>query len=202
MSLAWLTPPVQLHGSRMFMCDPLTTEECDWYKKRWHFWYEKRQPNHDVAVTNLGPRYIADYVFALPTVAFFMCTIGVFIISRVLLLVLGRRATRGPSIWRKLTAVARYLSYRGFYFKALRWNSAPVGVLLLGLIGTIFFFCEWRLNQLENILGADTIAGMTLAPGTFYWPDEMYGGSPALATRSGWMALACMPFVLYVDSAS
>jgi hypothetical protein len=38
---AWLTAPVQLHGSRDFMCDPLTAEECDWYKQRWHFWYAK-----------------------------------------------------------------------------------------------------------------------------------------------------------------
>ncbi|OBT79548.1 hypothetical protein VF21_01356 [Pseudogymnoascus sp. 05NY08] len=36
---------------------------------------------------------------------------------------------------------------------------------------------------------------MDLAPGTFYWPSETYGHSPALATRSGWLSLACMPFV-------
>lgn len=36
---------------------------------------------------------------------------------------------------------------------------------------------------------------MDLAPQPYYWPDIMYGGSPPLATRSGWMALACMPFV-------
>lgn len=42
---------------------------------------------------------------------------------------------------------------------------------------------------------------MDLAPGVYYWSSELYGHSPALATRSGWMALACMPFVLYVDQA-
>jgi hypothetical protein len=38
---AWLTAPVQLEGSREFTCDPLTTEQCEWYMERWHFWYEK-----------------------------------------------------------------------------------------------------------------------------------------------------------------
>lgn len=41
MSLAWLSAPVELHSSRAFECDPLTTEECDWYKQHWHYWYEK-----------------------------------------------------------------------------------------------------------------------------------------------------------------
>lgn len=143
----------------MFECDDLSADECDWYKQRWHFWY------------------IADYVFALPTIAFFMCTIGIFIIGHVLSFLLGYHKSRGPSIWRKIIAALRWLSYRGFHVSALRWNSAPLGVLLLGFIGTMFFFC------------------MDLAPKPYYWADEMYGDSPPLATRSGWMALACMPFV-------
>ncbi|KAH4059550.1 hypothetical protein HBI38_021300 [Parastagonospora nodorum] len=155
----WLSAPLQLHSMRMFECGKKTPEECDWYKHHWHFWY------------------IADYVFALPTIAFFMCTIGVFIIGHAVSSLSGYRRVRGPRIWGKTIAVVRYLSYRGFYVKALRWNSAPVGVLLLGLIGTIFFFC------------------MDLAPKPYYWPDIKFGGSPPLATRSGWLALACMPFV-------
>jgi hypothetical protein len=39
------------------------------------------------------------------------------------------------------------------------------------------------------------LQGMDLAPQPYYWPDVMFGGSPPLATRSGWMALACMPFI-------
>jgi hypothetical protein len=26
---------------RMFECDDLSSDECEWYKQRWHFWYEK-----------------------------------------------------------------------------------------------------------------------------------------------------------------
>lgn len=88
-------------------------------------------------------RYIADYVYALPTIAFFMSSIGIFIIGRFITSqVLGYRRFRGPQTWQKLIALVRYLSYRGFHVKSLRWNSAPIGVLLLGAAGTIYFFCE------------------------------------------------------------
>jgi len=36
---------------------------------------------------------------------------------------------------------------------------------------------------------------MDLAPKPYYWIDKKFGGSPPLATRSGWLALACMPFI-------
>ncbi|KAJ5752731.1 hypothetical protein N7520_009648 [Penicillium odoratum] len=160
MSAAWLTSPVQLTGSREFTCDGFTTEQCEYYVHRWHFWY------------------IADHVYSLPTIAFFMCLIGIFIIGHFISSqLLGYRRFHGPRAWQRLIAVIRYLSYRGFHVKALRWNSAPLGVLLLGAAGTVFFFC------------------MDLIPQPYYWPSLDFGGSPPLATRSGWMALACMPFI-------
>ncbi|KAF2677998.1 hypothetical protein K458DRAFT_423414 [Lentithecium fluviatile CBS 122367] len=158
--MAWLTYPLALDGSREFECGEKTAEQCAYYMQHWHFWY------------------IADYVYALPTVAFFMCAIGIFILGHILSsYILGYRRFRGPPIWQKCIAVVRYLSYRGFHIRALKWNSASVGVLLLGLAGMLFFVF------------------MDLIPQPYYWSDEMYGGSPPLATRSGWMALACMPFV-------
>ncbi|KAE9992665.1 hypothetical protein EG327_008266 [Venturia inaequalis] len=163
-NVAWLTYPLALHGTRAFDCEDLTPDQCAWYKQRWHFWY------------------IADWVFALPTIAFFMSTIGIFIIGHFISRVLGYRRFRGPALWQKLIASIRYLSYRGFHVRALRWNSAPVGVLLLGLAGVAFFFC------------------MDLIPQPYYWAESFYGDSPALATRSGWLALACMPFVFATAS--
>ncbi|KAF1949762.1 hypothetical protein CC80DRAFT_483814 [Byssothecium circinans] len=163
--MIWLTYPLQLHGSREFECGDFTAEKCEYYMQRWHFWY------------------IADYVFALPTVAFFMSAIGIFILGHVLSShILGYRRFRGPPIWQKTIAGVRYLAYRGFHVRVLGWSSAPVGVLLLGLAGAVFFFC------------------MDLAPKPYYWADAMFGGSPPLATRSGWMALACMPFVFATAS--
>ncbi|TID25804.1 hypothetical protein E6O75_ATG03667 [Venturia nashicola] len=163
-NVAWLTYPLALHGTRAFDCEDLTPDQCVWYKQRWHYWY------------------IADWVFALPTIAFFMSAIGIFIIGHFISNALGYRRFRGPAIWQKLIASIRYLSYRGFHVKALRWNSAPVGVLLLGLAGLTFFFC------------------MDLIPQPYYWAESFYGDSPALATRSGWLALACMPFVFATAS--
>ncbi|RAR01527.1 hypothetical protein DDE82_006406 [Stemphylium lycopersici] len=127
--------------------------------------------------------YIADYVFALPTIAFFMSVIGIFIVAHFASAILLRqRNVQRVAIWRKMLATTRYLSYRGFHVRKFGWNSAPVGVLLLGAAGTTFFFC------------------MDLAPKPYYWVDEKFGGSPPLATRSGWLALACMPFVFATAS--
>ena len=41
---------------------------------------------------------------------------------------------------------------------------------------------------------------MDLAPKPYYWPSLEFGASPPLATRSGWMALACMPLVFATAS--
>lgn len=41
---------------------------------------------------------------------------------------------------------------------------------------------------------------MTLGPHPYYWPNTKeisYGGSPPIATRTGFMALACLPFLMY-----
>ncbi|KAF5863478.1 hypothetical protein ETB97_009979 [Aspergillus alliaceus] len=65
----------------------------------------------------------------------------------------------------------------------MRYFSPSLGVIILGAIGTIFFFA------------------MTLGPKPYYWPNTRdgkvsYGNSPPIATRTGWMALALLPFVL------
>jgi hypothetical protein len=41
----WLSAPVQLHSMRMFECDDLNANECEWYKQRWHFWYDNMPIN-------------------------------------------------------------------------------------------------------------------------------------------------------------
>ncbi|KAL7931599.1 putative ferric-chelate reductase [Trichoderma chlorosporum] len=168
MSAAWLTPPVTLTGSREFTCDSFgfTQEQCDFYQQRWHFWF------------------IADHVYALSTVAFLMSILGIFVIGNIASQLLGHRIWRGSSPWHKVTALTRYLSYRGFHVQALRWNSAPLGLLLLAAAGAVFFFC------------------MDLIPQPYYWPSLDYGGSPPLGTRSGWMAVACLPFVFATASKS
>ncbi|KAF2720488.1 putative ferric-chelate reductase [Polychaeton citri CBS 116435] len=167
MSAAWLTYPLELDSSRAFDCGSFTPEQCKYYSQRWHFWYVK---------------YQADHVFALPTVAFFMCAIGIFIIARLLMWLLSFSRVEALPAWRRTIAGFRYMSYRGFYIKALGWGSPPIGLLTLAATGAIFFLC------------------MDLIPMPYYWPDLDWGNSPPLATRSGWMALACMPFVFATAS--
>lgn len=77
-----------------------------------------------------------------------MSGLGIFIIGNLISSqVLGYRKIRGPPTWQKLTAFIRYLSYRGFHIKSLGWNSAPVGILLLGAAGAVYFFCESRIPR-------------------------------------------------------
>lgn len=136
-------------------------------------------------------------MYALPTIAFFMTAIGIFTIGHIISSqVLGYRRFRGPNIFNKLIAGIRYLSYRGFHVKSLQWNSAPLGVLFLGLAGAIFFICKWGDCIYTALQFSNNLAVMDLIPQPYYWPSLDWGGSPPLATRSGWMALACMPFIL------
>lgn len=106
-----------------------------------HTWRKRR------TLTDDQPRYVADWTYALPTVAFFMAGIGLFVVSYALTQLLALSGRPGLPSWRKCVAVTRYLSYRGFRVEALGWNSAPIGVLLLGATGTIYFFCTWMIDS-------------------------------------------------------
>lgn len=80
-------------------------------------------------------------------------------------------------IWRRSVSAFRFLSYKNWRIGS--WNSQSLGVFLLGAVGVVFF------------------SALTLGPQPYYWPtDAKYGNSPPIATRTGWMALACLPFIL------
>lgn len=124
-------------------------------------------------------RYEADHRYALPTIAFFMAVIILFSFIYLLSKLTFRNGTLSRTTAR-VVALNRYLTQRSFRIDGLNWNSAPLGVLFLGGVGTIFFFA------------------MTLGPQPYYWPNTAelsYGSSPPIATRAGYMSLACMPFV-------
>lgn len=136
--------------------------------------------NHDEASRLTSQRYEADHRYALPTIAFFLATIIVFSLAHLFNL-LATRSIRSLKAFRYLNASARFVSYRAFRIDALNWTSAPLGILGLGAVGAIYFFC------------------MTLAPKPYYWPtagDLHWGNSPPIATRAGWLSLACLPFII------
>ncbi|PLB40507.1 ferric reductase family protein [Aspergillus candidus] len=126
--------------------------------------------------------YEADHVYALSTIYFLCATVGVFAVGHLLSKYAPDRLRR-TGLWRRATLVARYLSYKCFRLRlpAVAYSSPSLGVLLLGIVGVAFFFA------------------MTLGPQPYYWPkleSGSYGSSPPIATRSGWMALGLLPFVL------
>ncbi|KAJ5143045.1 uncharacterized protein N7515_001832 [Penicillium bovifimosum] len=159
----WLDQPVMLHSSRVDHCK-LTKAQCLYRNYSWRYWYE------------------ADHVYSLNTVYFMCAVIAVFAIANVLVRVTPDRVKR-TRVWRKFTSISRYLSYHGYRWPALRYWSPALGVVILGVVGAVFFLA------------------MTLGPQPYYWPtDASYGSSPPIATRSGWMALALLPFVLALST--
>ncbi|KAL4918668.1 ferric reductase NAD binding domain-containing protein [Aspergillus aurantiobrunneus] len=128
--------------------------------------------------------YQADHVYALNTVYFMCATVGVFAIAHLAARYAPARV-RGSSLWQKGTAVGRFLAYRGLRVPGLGFWGASLGVGVLILVGVVFFLA------------------MTLGPQPYYWPDRgtvSYGSSPPIATRTGWMAVALLPFVLVLGA--
>lgn len=128
--------------------------------------------------------YEADHRYALPTIALILCTILLFSAIRALNLLVPATWTRS-SPWRRAAAASRWASYRRWRFGS--WRTQSLGVYMLGLVGLVFF------------------AAMTLAAKPYYWPNSRdqelsYGGSPPIATRAGWMALGCLPFVIILPT--
>ncbi|KAL1962021.1 hypothetical protein VTN77DRAFT_665 [Rasamsonia byssochlamydoides] len=158
-SVPWLDQPVMLHSSRADSCT-LTPAQCAYRRGHWRYWYQ------------------ADHVYGLETIYFMCATIGIFVVAHLFSTYAPRRLSRNK-ISNNIRAVLRYLSYRG-----LSW-SPGIGVSLLILAGTVFFFA------------------MTLGPKPYYWPNTKtvnFGSSPPIATRSGWMALGLLPFVLALST--
>ncbi|KAJ6445802.1 Flavoprotein transmembrane component [Purpureocillium lavendulum] len=119
--------------------------------------------------------YEADLVYCLPVVYFFVSAIALFTLVR-LLSAYAPASIRSPG-WQRCVSACRFLSYKSWRLGG--WTSQPLGVVLLTCAGAVF------------------LAALTLGPKPYYWPtDAHYGNSPPIATRTGWLALACLPFIL------
>ncbi|KAI1084469.1 putative FRE ferric reductase-like transmembrane component [Whalleya microplaca] len=126
--------------------------------------------------------YEADHVFALPTVYFFIAVIALCLVG-FWSLRLAPTSLRNKVWWQKLVGGARFLSYRRYHVTAIQWQTPSLGVCLLLIIGAVYFLA------------------MTLGPQPYYWPTTAsFGSSPPLGTRSGWMALACLPFMIILST--
>lgn len=107
---------------------------------------------------------------------------------------------RENSLWKKGTAAARFLAYRGVRIPVLGYWGASLGVALLILIAVVFFLGVFYLTfYIQLPKRTNMLLAMTLGPRPYYWPNTdtvSYGSSPPIATRTGWMAVALLPFVL------
>lgn len=121
-------------------------------------------------------RYNADLVYCLPVVYFFVSAIVLFTFGRLISDFAPVSVTKSKP-WRRCVSGLRFLSYKSW--RVGRWNTQSLGTFLLAGVGIVFF------------------SALILGPKPYYWPtDAHYGNSPPLATRSGWAALACIPFIL------
>lgn len=119
---------------------------------------------------------MADLVYGRGTVYFFLITLLVcaaaFWTLKHTPAFLHTRAA-----WHKAVAAVRFSAYR--QYRVAGWTTPSLGVMLLLGLGFTFFTL------------------MTLAPQPYYWPTTAsFGDSPPLATRSGWLALAPIPFMI------
>ncbi|KAF8536154.1 ferric reductase NAD binding domain-containing protein [Trichophaea hybrida] len=147
----------------------MTPEQCAWKARKLVDWYH------------------ADWNYALTSVYFVLGFIALFGVVRLLSMAAQRPATReklrNSNIGKRTLAGWRYLSYRAYHVPAFSWYSPPLGVMLVGVIGIVFFMV------------------MTLAARPYYWPNKKvpavtFGSSPPIATRAGWMATALLPFMI------
>ncbi|KAH7305761.1 ferric-chelate reductase [Stachybotrys elegans] len=126
--------------------------------------------------------YEADHRYALPTVALLLVAIILFTIANAFVIF-------APAKWHQNRLLGRLLSYSRLLsytsWRCGNWNTHSLGAYMLASVGFVFFFA------------------MLLGPRPYYWPntDEVnFGGSPPIATRAGWMSLACLPFVLILST--
>ncbi|EPE02488.1 ferric reductase transmembrane [Ophiostoma piceae UAMH 11346] len=83
-----------------------------------------------------------------------------------------------PRAWLTTLAAVRAFSYPDTHI--FRWRSPSLGVCILLGCGFVYF------------------SGVSLGAKPYYWPNTdtlSYGDSPPLATRSGYLSLACLPFI-------
>ncbi|TDZ29640.1 Ferric/cupric reductase transmembrane component 7 [Colletotrichum spinosum] len=128
--------------------------------------------------------YEADHRYGLPTIAFFLAAILLVAIGHQTATAAPVSLRRNPT-WLRVVSLGRFMSYKSWRVKS--WNSQSLAVYLLGAAGAVFF------------------SAMTLGPRPYYWPNTKtlsFGNSPPIATRAGYMALACMPFLFLLGAKS
>ncbi|RPD73308.1 hypothetical protein L226DRAFT_107589 [Lentinus tigrinus ALCF2SS1-7] len=123
--------------------------------------------------------YTADWDYARATVYFFCAGIAFFILVNILFQ-LGQRTRlfRKAPLYSKVIAASRALGSRQIYVPVVDYYSPPLSAVVI-VAGFVIFF-----------------AALTFAAHPYVWPNVAMGHSPPIATRSGWISIAILPFLL------
>ncbi|KAF7327304.1 Ferric-chelate reductase [Mycena kentingensis (nom. inval.)] len=168
MGLIWLRQPVLWHSNRTASYSATSLA---------------KMTNHEKFLLTSKFRfwYEADWDYAQPTVIFFCAAI----FATALLTAFGHlrgtsktTTTAGPTVADRLTAFIRYLTSRQFRYRPADWYAVPLAQVL-GVSGICVFVMTFMLS---------------VRP--YYWPNSLMGHSPPIATRSGWISIAIMPFMI------
>ena len=179
MGLQFLTLPVVFHGyeENRGTCrvkpKPATAAECDYNMNQWRAFYTSdwvygRGTVYTIIIL-IGACWAADIKADASVIA---SLVG--FLARIDRLP-GRIDALNSSAYRRWSALWRSTSYQA---RVGRFIVAPVTILLLALLTATYYLL------------------MTFAPQPLVWPNSRHGTSPPVATRSGWISLACLPFVL------
>ncbi|THV08009.1 hypothetical protein K435DRAFT_642878 [Dendrothele bispora CBS 962.96] len=169
MARTWLDTPVQWHSSRVVSSDHvdgLTDAEVAFIQSKWHNWYT------------------ADWDYGQTTLAFFCAGIAWLLILGVIFRLRSRLSTTRssdtnvPGCLDRLTAVCRYTVASQYRVRLFRWYSPPLAAIV-GVAGMFMFTMI-----------------LMLAARPYYWPKPAMGHSMPIATRSGWISIAIMPFMI------
>ncbi|KIK61838.1 hypothetical protein GYMLUDRAFT_165314 [Collybiopsis luxurians FD-317 M1] len=125
--------------------------------------------------------YTADWDYGQTTVAFFGTAIGC---AALLLAASQPSKVHRTGLIDKLFALARYTVSRRYRISFLRWHSPPLASILARLILFILRLLDAYIEKL------------TLAAKPYYWPNMNMGHSQPIVTRTGWISMAIMPFMI------
>ncbi|KAJ7440264.1 hypothetical protein FB451DRAFT_1443575 [Mycena latifolia] len=87
-------------------------------------------------------------------------------------------ARKSASVLDRVTATFRFLTSRQFHVHTAGWYAPPLEAIVAVAIMTIF------------------VLALMLGPRPYYWAVMAMGDSPPIATRSAWIALGIMPFMI------
>ncbi|KAI0356232.1 hypothetical protein OH77DRAFT_1401654 [Trametes cingulata] len=125
--------------------------------------------------------YTADWDYALTTVYFFCAAVFLF---GLINLIFHLRHAENPSVVRaipfytKIIAASRALGAKQLYVPAVNYYSPPLSAVI-GVAVLITFFTT-----------------LTFGARPYLWPNPAMGHSPPIATRSGWISIAILPFLI------